>query len=180
MAGDRCEQNLAGPEAAPKLGPFLTTYLSVSGASLTVINSSGAQAVLFSSDGVAALIDELQFERDEGPQWVATQSGNVVLLPYIDSRASWQVFGAAIRQLLVGELVSIPLQRGQTPLAQPPRIAIMLESWMRTASCPPWLSRLKPSTSKELRQRRRRFRIGRDTCTGQGSISSHADNSSAT
>ena len=93
--------------------PFLLA-LPVSGASVTVINTSRAQSSLCSSDSVAARIDEMQFELGEGPQWMATASGKLVAVPDVatDALDSWPIFGAAVRELAVGALFAVPMKMG--------------------------------------------------------------------
>ncbi|MET4782886.1 GAF and ANTAR domain-containing protein [Glaciihabitans sp. UYNi722] len=93
--------------------PFLND-LPISGASVTVISSSGAQVALCASDAVAARLDELQFELGEGPQWVATKTGTVVLLPDVSSASheQWPIFAASMGQLNVGAIFSIPIRMG--------------------------------------------------------------------
>lgn len=114
MAGMNPEQYVAEPSEAQDLcRPFLNR-LPISGASVTVISSLGAQVALCSSDAVAARIDELQFELGEGPQWVATTSGEVVLIPDVasDSHGRWPIFGSTIGVLGVGAIFSIPMWMG--------------------------------------------------------------------
>jgi GAF domain-containing protein len=93
--------------------PFLDA-LPINGASLTVIASSGIQISLCSSDSVAARIDELHFELGEGPQWEATRSGQIVVIPDVrlDGHDSWPIFGAALTQISVGALSCVPLRMG--------------------------------------------------------------------
>jgi hypothetical protein len=97
--------------------PFLTA-LPITGASVTVISSTGAQSTLCSSDTIAARIDELQFELGEGPQWLAARSGNVVVIPEVaaDSHHGWPIFGAAIRELPVGAIFCVPMKMGAVTL----------------------------------------------------------------
>jgi GAF domain-containing protein len=93
--------------------PFVND-LPISGASVTVISSSGAQVALCASDAVAARLDELHFELGEGPQWVASTTGTVVLLPDVASVSHdrWPIFAASIGQLKVGAIFSIPIRMG--------------------------------------------------------------------
>ena len=93
--------------------PFIDA-LPISGASVTAISSSGAQSALCSSNDVAARIDELHFELGEGPQWDATRSGQIVLIPDVttDGHDDWPVFGAALIGLEVGAIFSVPLRMG--------------------------------------------------------------------
>lgn len=114
MAGMNAEQYASeAREAMDLCHPFLSG-LPISGASVTVISSSGAQAALCSSDEVAARIDELQFELGEGPQWVATQSGEIVLIPDVgfDADGRWPIFGSSLGLLGVGAIFSIPMRMG--------------------------------------------------------------------
>jgi GAF domain-containing protein len=88
--------------------------LSVSGASISVFDSSGNQSSVCSSDETAARIDELQFDLHEGPQWHTVRTGKIVLIPNVktDSQAHWPIFGSALRQMNVGALFTIPLLFG--------------------------------------------------------------------
>ena len=97
--------------------PFLIA-LPISGASVTVISAAGGQSTLGSSDAVAARIDELQFELGEGPQWVAARTGRMAMIPDVaaDSHDGWPVFGAALVELGVGALFSVPLRMGAVTL----------------------------------------------------------------
>lgn len=104
-------------DALDLCGPFLTA-LPLSGASVTVITANRAQSTLCTSDVVAARIDELHFELGEGPQWVAAQTGETVLIPDVtaDAHRGWPVFGAAIAELPVGALFCVPLKMGAVTL----------------------------------------------------------------
>jgi GAF domain-containing protein len=86
----------------------------VSGVSITIVTSSGAQSTLGSSNGVAARIEELQFELGEGPQRAATSTGEIVMIPDVDSgdHGDWPVLGAALRELPVGAVFSVPMRMG--------------------------------------------------------------------
>jgi hypothetical protein len=93
--------------------PFLNT-LPVSGVSITVISSSGAQSALCSSDLTAARIDELQFELGEGPQWRAARSGQIASILDVSSGMypDWPVLGAALAEMPVGAIFAIPMRMG--------------------------------------------------------------------
>ena len=97
--------------------PFLSA-LPITGASVTVISSAGAQSTLCSSDTVAARIDELQFELGEGPQWLAARTGDIVVIPEVatDPHHGWPVFGAALSGLPVGAIFSVPMKMGAVTL----------------------------------------------------------------
>ena len=93
--------------------PFLSA-LPITGASIAAISATGSRSTLASSDEVAARIDELQFELGEGPQWLAFQSGESVLISDVVTirHDSWPVFGAALAELGVRALFSIPMKMG--------------------------------------------------------------------
>jgi GAF domain-containing protein len=93
--------------------PFLSA-LPISGASIAVISAAGSRSMQSSSDKVAARIDELQFELGEGPQWLAFQSGDAILIPDVTEFAhdGWPIFGAALAELGVRALFSIPMKMG--------------------------------------------------------------------
>jgi GAF domain-containing protein len=117
MVGSRSEPRFGRPRAALDLCGAFLTQLPISGASVTVISSSGAQIALCSSDGVAARIDELQFELGEGPQWEATHSGRIVMIPDVTDipaavRGRWPIFVEALSQMAVGAIFSIPMRMG--------------------------------------------------------------------
>lgn len=93
--------------------PFLSA-LPISGASIAAISAAGSRSTLASSDEVAARIDELQFELGEGPQLVAFQSGDAILIPDVAQvdHDAWPIFGAALSELPVRALFSIPMKMG--------------------------------------------------------------------
>jgi GAF domain-containing protein len=93
--------------------PFLSA-LPITGVSVAAISAAGSRSTLASSDEVAARIDELQFELGEGPQWEAFQTGRSVLIPDVATmeHERWPVFGAALGELRVGALFSIPMTMG--------------------------------------------------------------------
>lgn len=112
------EPTLPEPETSTNLcRPFLNS-LHVSGASVTVITSSGTPSSLCASDWVAARLDELQFELGEGPQWSAARSGHLVMIPDVasESHDDWPVFGAALGELPVGALFCVPIRMGAVTL----------------------------------------------------------------
>ncbi|MBC7595313.1 MAG: GAF and ANTAR domain-containing protein [Kineosporiaceae bacterium] len=103
----------SGAVLAELLRPFVDG-LGVTGASIAVFDSNGGQSTICTSDGVAARIDELQFELGEGPQWVALKTGVPTLVPdvAVDSHESWPIFGASVQSLDVGALFAFPLLMG--------------------------------------------------------------------
>ena len=114
MATDTDGAPVDAVESEPDLCRPFVESLPVSGASVTVINSSRAQHSLCSSDSIAARIDELQFEMGEGPQWNAVASGEMVLIPDIAAglHGDWPILWSAVRQLAVGALFAVPMRMG--------------------------------------------------------------------
>jgi GAF domain-containing protein len=100
-------------QAADLCRPFLES-LPISGVSITVISAGGAESTLCFSDEVAARIDEIHFELGEGPQWLAASSGRIVAINDLRSHAhpAWPVFGAAVAELPVGAIFSVPMKMG--------------------------------------------------------------------
>jgi len=93
--------------------PFLDV-LPVAGASVSVFDPAGRQISLVASDGIAARIDELQFDLGEGPLWDCIRTGRPVLTPEIDLEAehSWPVFVSELEALAVAGLFTLPLTMG--------------------------------------------------------------------
>jgi GAF domain-containing protein len=105
---------LPEPDGVPDLcSPFLDA-LPISGASIAVVSSSGARSTLCSSDEVAARLEELQFELGEGPQWLAMQTGQIVVIPDVNSAGhdDWPILGGVITELPIGAVYSVPLRMG--------------------------------------------------------------------
>lgn len=86
----------------------------VSGASITVFRHPGAQSTICASDGVAAALDQLQFDLGEGPRWETARTGlaSASLDVRLDLHPEWPVFGAAAAKLGVGALFSFPISMG--------------------------------------------------------------------
>lgn len=102
------------PDDPPDLcRPFLSA-LPISGVSITIITSSGSQSTLCSSDAVAARIEELQFELGEGPQWSTARSGEISMIADVAAGGhdGWPVFGAALAELHIGAVFSLPMRMG--------------------------------------------------------------------
>jgi GAF domain-containing protein len=94
--------------------PFLE-LLSMTGASITVLGQAEHPSTICASDGVAAQVEELQFELGEGPHWEALRTGVPVSVADVatDSCARWPVFGAAVASGTAARaLFSIPLTLG--------------------------------------------------------------------
>lgn len=108
------EASRTNPDDAGDLcRPFLDA-LPVAGVSVTIISSSGTQVSLGATDVTAARIDELQFELGEGPQRAAANTGEIVSISDVrsDPHDEWPVLGAALRELPVRAIFSIPMRMG--------------------------------------------------------------------
>ena len=92
--------------------------LPITGASIAVLASSGARLTLCSSDATAARVDELQFELGEGPQFSVSRFGNFIGIPDVAQHLhhEWPVFGAALHELSIGALFSVPMRMGAVTL----------------------------------------------------------------
>jgi GAF domain-containing protein len=106
--------SLPEPQPAPDLcQPFLGP-LPISGASVTVMTTSGTPLTICSSNPIAARIDELHFELGEGPQWAAARTGELSMITDVPagSHREWPVLGAALSELAIGALFCVPLRMG--------------------------------------------------------------------
>jgi len=85
--------------------------IPVSGAALSAFTGSARETMLGASDGLAAKLDELQFDLGEGPRWEAARSRMPVLLPYVRTMAheKWPVFGKELTGTEVQALFVFPL-----------------------------------------------------------------------
>jgi hypothetical protein len=88
--------------------------LGIIGVSIGVLGPHGGQSTICSRDTVAALIDELQFELGEGPQWATPKTGTLTFVPDVpaDRHAAWPMFGASMCTPDVGALIVFPLSMG--------------------------------------------------------------------
>jgi GAF domain-containing protein len=94
--------------------PFLE-LLSMTGGSITVLGQAEHPSTICTSDGVAARVEELQFDLGEGPHWEALRTGVPVTVADVatDSCARWPVFGPAVATATSARaLFSIPVTLG--------------------------------------------------------------------
>jgi hypothetical protein len=93
--------------------PFLSV-IPVSGAAISVLATPAAQTTMCASDGLAARLDELQFDLGEGPCWEAMGSNLPVLHPDIRAGdgAAWPEFDEAVRREAVGAMFAFPMVVG--------------------------------------------------------------------
>jgi hypothetical protein len=78
--------------AAGLAAPFFT-LLPITGLSITLVDPSEKQSTIFSSDSVAAFLDDLQFTLGEGPTLDTYRSGILTQIDEISSNsARWPMF----------------------------------------------------------------------------------------
>lgn len=107
------EPDFSDENETPDLCGAFLDVLPVTGASVTVITASGTPLSLGATDAIAARIDELQFELGEGPQWLAARTGEIASIPNVTAQHHhWPVLGAALGELPVGAVFSVPIQMG--------------------------------------------------------------------
>jgi hypothetical protein len=92
----------------------LTTYLSVTGAAVTLMSHAGSQGVAAASDDRSRAHDELQFTTGEGPCVDAFVSRRPVLPPDLTARSAgrWPGYTSAALDAGVGAVFAFPLQVG--------------------------------------------------------------------
>ena len=94
--------------------------LDVDGAVLSLLTATPARVTLWATDPTAALIEELQYDLDEGACIEAATTGRPVLVGDMDRRADtarWPMFAAAIAERTpVRALFALPLQSGSVNL----------------------------------------------------------------
>jgi hypothetical protein len=90
--------------------PFMSIF-PVTGASVSVLGSVGAQTTICASDNIAAHLDELQFDLGEGPCWEAMTSHSAALHADIQHETDplWPEFADAIRSDGIGAMFAFPL-----------------------------------------------------------------------
>ena len=92
-------------ETAPRLVPGLLT------AGITVAVGNRVITVA-SMDAMAQLLDERQYELDEGPCLESMRSSTVIDVPDVSSETRWGPYPAQVRALGVESTHSIPLTAG--------------------------------------------------------------------
>ena len=102
-----------GVEDTALCAHFLSS-LPVDGAAVSVFGGAVLETVVCATDGVAARLDELQFDLGEGPRWEAARTRLPVLEPRIREVAHplWPVFSAALMDTTVAALYVFPLTLG--------------------------------------------------------------------
>ena len=112
------ESETAGGSDSLDLCDAFLAALPITGASVALLAGSGARLTLCSSDATAARVDELQFELGEGPQFSVSRSGNFIGIPDVAQHLhhEWPVFGAALHELSIGALFSVPIRMGAVTL----------------------------------------------------------------
>lgn len=106
-------ENGARKDTGESLCHRFVERLPVNGASISVVGGHG-QLTIGASDGVAARLEELQFELGEGPHHAALSTGKPVMVSELSTAQMqrWPVLGAAVAQIGVGALFAFPLTIG--------------------------------------------------------------------
>jgi hypothetical protein len=88
--------------------------LPVSGAAVSVFGGAVSETAVCATDGLAARLDELQFDLGEGPRWEATRTRLPVLDPQVREveHPLWPVFHTALMDTTVAALYVFPLTLG--------------------------------------------------------------------
>lgn len=88
--------------------------LPVTGAAISVFGGSLPETSVCASDGLAARLDELQYDLGEGPRWEAARTHAAVLVPRAQDNAHsrWPVFGKALLDTGAEALFVFPLAVG--------------------------------------------------------------------
>ena len=97
--------------------PLCATFvdaLPVTGAAVSVFGGAVPETVVCATDGLAARLDELQFDLGEGPRWEAARTRSPVLEPRVREGAHplWPVFFSALLDTEVEALYVFPLILG--------------------------------------------------------------------
>ena len=105
-------------EPAPRLCQVCADVAETSGAGIMLISKDGPQGSVCSSDGVSAVIEELQFTLGEGPCIDAYQDDLPVLEPDLRNPVNprWSLFGPAAVEAGAGAVFGFPLQVGAARL----------------------------------------------------------------
>lgn len=95
--------------------------VSVDGGGVSLMTSRGHAGTLWSSDSVAARVEELQFTLGEGPCFDATSSGTPVLIADVQDRhegvgSRWPGFLSELAAMQVRAIFGLPLRVGSIRL----------------------------------------------------------------
>ena len=95
------ESETVGGSDSLELCNAFVAALPIADASVAVLAGFGARLSLYSTDAIAARVDELQFELGEGPQLSVSRFGNSMGIPDVAQHLhhEWPVFGAALHEL---------------------------------------------------------------------------------
>ncbi len=109
----------AGDESLPqRLVRACAREVPVSGVGLVLMSDSGLAGVAAATDGLARLMEELQFTVGEGPGVESCHSGRPVLEPDLTSAGSrrWPAFASGALQAGVCAMFALPLRVGSIRL----------------------------------------------------------------
>ncbi|MEL4317470.1 GAF and ANTAR domain-containing protein [Leifsonia sp. YIM 134122] len=95
------------------LAGFLTS-LPIDGASVSVVTLAGSHSTVSSSDALATLLEQLQYDLGEGPHYRALEMRRPVLVPdvRVADHSEWPMFGHALVQTEARAVFSFPLRIG--------------------------------------------------------------------
>jgi hypothetical protein len=92
--------------------PFLTQF-PISGLTISLFDQAEMQSTIYSSDPIAAQLDEAQFDLGEGPTWDTYRSHEVAHIGDVgDVSDRWPIFANNIAPLHVHALYVFPLLLG--------------------------------------------------------------------
>ncbi|MGD9959248.1 GAF and ANTAR domain-containing protein [Nocardioides sp.] len=107
-------EDASGRSIAERLCHSCASALPITGVGLALMNDAGHQGVIATTDGVARVMEDLQFTLGEGPCVDASRQRRPVLQPDLSSTAcrTWPRFGPAVLAAGISAIFSFPLQVG--------------------------------------------------------------------
>ena len=102
------------PEVAHRLVVACAEALSVTGVGLILMTDSGPAGTVATTDGPAAVMEDLQFTLGEGPCVESSASGQFILQPDLarTGPARWPAFTAGAVEAGIGAIFAFPLRVG--------------------------------------------------------------------
>jgi len=107
-------EDTSGVDALAQVCRACVDLVGVDGASVSLMRDSMHQQTLYTSDGVSARLEALQFSLGEGPCFEAFGTRGPVLVPDLSEvgTESWPVFASEVATIPVGAIFAFPLQSG--------------------------------------------------------------------
>ena len=110
---DTLQRVRSAPGPSPEWPGYFVDLFAVTGVSIATLGPLLGSETLSASDGVAARLDEIQFDLGEGPCWDAMRTARPVLMRDIrDSQARWPGFSEAVGADGVRSVFALPLRVG--------------------------------------------------------------------